>query len=598
MPRRAGRLGWFLVWAVVYCDIGTSVFYVPGILWETDGEQAGFYVAATLAAFALLAIKVVDVTRRFPGGGGVVSVADRAFGPWVGCLGGQLIQVDYFLTVAISATAGVYYVDSLVGFGPLVLPLAVACVAVLAALNIVGLRESARVSGALAVAALLVNLVVIGLAVTHAPAGTAAHIADAGRQLGGAEPWRLLTGFAGAWLAFSGLESMAQLAPAMRDLSETPRRAMLAVVASVAATVPAITFLSLALLPADVKSAHVERFVSSLAATVGGVPLQVATVLTAAALLMLAANTAILGNYHVFLALTRRSFLPVGVAALSHRYQTPYRAILLSTGIPIGVILIVAGDITRLGELYAFGLLGAFVISSASLDVLRWRDGERGPGFALGVFTTALVLVAFMVNLVEKPEAAVYGLSFVAVGMVIAVGSRTGALDRVIERIPGLAPPRIADATDIPFHTLEKAEALERDPNPGILVASRGAAEAIFREAVERARSRGQSQIFLLYVDEVPGLFYPQLVAPTPEGLTVLQSGCRVIRELGLEVVPVWTVSHSAAGSVAEAAETLGCDTVIIGATQRTVIWQALRGAFVQDLMGILPARIRLVVVG
>ena len=122
--------------------------------------QPGFFVVSTLVAFVLLAIKYVDVTRRFPGGGGVVSVADAAAGPWWGGLGGQLIMVDYFLTVAISAIAGLYYIDSVVHLGGNVLPATLAALAVLALLNIVGIKESAMVSLGLAVAALPVALLV------------------------------------------------------------------------------------------------------------------------------------------------------------------------------------------------------------------------------------------------------------------------------------------------------------------------------------------------------------------------------------------------------------------------------------------------------
>ena len=35
--RSAGRLGPFLAWAVVYADIGTSIYYVPGLLFNELG---------------------------------------------------------------------------------------------------------------------------------------------------------------------------------------------------------------------------------------------------------------------------------------------------------------------------------------------------------------------------------------------------------------------------------------------------------------------------------------------------------------------------------------------------------------------------------
>nr|MBF6589510.1 hypothetical protein [Ktedonobacterales bacterium] len=48
------RLGPFLCWAVVFADIGTSVYYVPGILYGQVGRLAGLFVMMTLVVFILL----------------------------------------------------------------------------------------------------------------------------------------------------------------------------------------------------------------------------------------------------------------------------------------------------------------------------------------------------------------------------------------------------------------------------------------------------------------------------------------------------------------------------------------------------------------
>ena len=78
---------------------------------------------ATGVAFILLALKYVEVSARYPDGGGVVSVATDAFGPMVGCIGGMLICVDYFLTGAISSVTGFQYLAAeLPALGPLIVP--------------------------------------------------------------------------------------------------------------------------------------------------------------------------------------------------------------------------------------------------------------------------------------------------------------------------------------------------------------------------------------------------------------------------------------------------------------------------------------------
>jgi hypothetical protein len=68
------QLGPFLCWAVVFADIGTSIYYVPGILYGIVGKLAGFFVFLTISSFILLTLKYVEVTYRFPQGGGVVTV--------------------------------------------------------------------------------------------------------------------------------------------------------------------------------------------------------------------------------------------------------------------------------------------------------------------------------------------------------------------------------------------------------------------------------------------------------------------------------------------------------------------------------------------
>jgi amino acid transporter len=112
-------LGPFLCWAVVFADIGTSIYYVPGILYGTVGPLTGFFVFVTMIVFILLTLKYVEVTYRFPQGGGVVTVAARALNHWFGALGGMFILVDYFLTAAISCLSGMLYLSVIVkAIGP------------------------------------------------------------------------------------------------------------------------------------------------------------------------------------------------------------------------------------------------------------------------------------------------------------------------------------------------------------------------------------------------------------------------------------------------------------------------------------------------
>jgi hypothetical protein len=130
-----------------FADIGTSVYYTPGILYGQVGTRAALFVAMTLVVFVLLTVKYAEVAVRYPGGGGVVTVASRALHPFAGLPGGLFILVDYFLTAALSALSGLIYMSVVApGLKGVVLPLTVAALVALGILNLVGISASAVVS--------------------------------------------------------------------------------------------------------------------------------------------------------------------------------------------------------------------------------------------------------------------------------------------------------------------------------------------------------------------------------------------------------------------------------------------------------------------
>src|ERR1700737_1346944 len=81
---RGGSLGAFLCWAVVFADIGTSVYYVPGILYGSFGSRSTHFGLAQLFVFGPLCVKYAEVTWRNPRGGGVVNVSSQAGAPFAG----------------------------------------------------------------------------------------------------------------------------------------------------------------------------------------------------------------------------------------------------------------------------------------------------------------------------------------------------------------------------------------------------------------------------------------------------------------------------------------------------------------------------------
>jgi amino acid transporter len=381
----AGQLGPLLCWAVVFADIGTSIYYVPGILYQTVNALAGFFVFLTMLVFILLTFKYVEVTYRFPQGGGVVTVSARAINRWFGALGGMFILVDYFLTAAISCLSGILYFSviipsigpqhAIIGFS-ITVWIAVAMLALLGVLNWIGVSTSAKVSMVAAVIAFVSDLAILITVFTHLSMAQLLALFPKMFSTHTLTPVTLLVGFAGSFLAFSGLESISQLSPVMKlPRGKVGRSAMFLVVLTIGLTSPLLVMFSTLLLPqAAANSVLSSQLISLLAGKWGGPFLQTEVAISAGALLIFASNTAIIGSYHVFLALARMEFFPQWLLKLNKLRKTPHISIATATLIPIIVLLIVHGNINTLGDMYAFGLLGAFSLTCISMDIVRFRE--------------------------------------------------------------------------------------------------------------------------------------------------------------------------------------------------------------------------------
>jgi amino acid transporter len=412
------------------------VYYTPGILFSRVGVHAALFVALTLIVFVLLTVKYAEVAIRYPEGGGVVTVGAQAMHPLAGLIGGLFILVDYFLTAALSALSGLIYLSV---FAPrltgAVVLLTVVALLLLAGLNLVGINADAKVTAVIAAVALGSQLAVVIAVLAHTGVGNAFAAVPktlSGPRIGGIG---LLTGYAGAFLAFSGLESISQLAPAMRrPQRRVAPRAMVIVVLTVVITSPLLTLWSTTLLNAG--QTNPNQFISALGGYAAGPLLQTEVAASAGLLLIFASNTAIIGCYHVFLALSKLRFLP---EVLQHRNRwrnTPHWSVLAAIAVPIVVVVVSQGNVGLLGDMYAFGLLGAFSVTSVCLDIVRWRERRALQGrryvadvepagtstfmFTIGVITSALVVTAWVTNLFAKPLATLFGGCLTLVGLGVA----------------------------------------------------------------------------------------------------------------------------------------------------------------------------------
>jgi amino acid transporter len=505
------NLGPLLCWSIVFADIGTSIYYVPGILSASGYDRrAAIFVLMTLFVFVLLSLKYAEVTWRNPEGGGVVTISSRALHPFAGLVGGLFIIVDYYLTAAISAFSGIAYLAVVVppvGWGNAV-PGTLVALALLAALNIYGIRESAIVSLVAATAAALAQLMVVLAVAAHLGVTGVVqsfHAVTQGPPV--LTPLVIVTGFGAAFLAFSGLESVAQIAPAMRlPRRLTAYRTMAIVILTMTVTSPLLTLWQTTLVHNPNDPNNVNQLLSLLAQIYSGKGLADVVAVTGAILLVFASNTAIIGGYHVFLALTRMGFLPRAIERRNALRQTPHIAILAAVGPPV-ILVYIAGQspvaAVFLGDLYAFGLLGSFILTNLSLDVIRWRELAVDRGlrrrlwFAVGVLTTTLTVIGWSVNLVAKPYATAFGGGLTLIGLVIGLWTYNRSRRQSPTVFPVPYRPSLAVESIAAQFRREPADLLV------ILPRDQNASEAIIDAAV--AKGRDKRVVFLFRGQAPPG---------------------------------------------------------------------------------------------
>ncbi len=602
-------LGWFLCWAVVFADIGTSLYYVPGILYGEVGNLAGLFVLMSSVVFVLLSLKYIEITERYPEGGGVVTVATHAFGPWMGALGGMFITVDYFLTAAISSVSGCAYLNSIMPIASLIVPLSAAGVIFLGILNIIGIKESAKVTAVIATLAFIVDLLLVAVIATQVgPEGWHVLFSSLSRitTLG---PWPILTGFAGSFLAFSGLESISQLSPAMvLPRKRTAGIAMGFVVVAILATSPLLTLFSTNLLTAKVPNgsetvlesvsrvheretlllketnserkteltaqieegkALSERFISEAGAQYGGTLLKTAIVATASILLLFAANTAIIGAYHVFIALSRQNFLPQLLQKHNTRFGSPHWSVFLAVLPPVLIIVLTQGNVELLGQLYAFGLLGAFSLSSLGLDLVRWKEKKSfSLSFTLGLFTTACVSVAWVTNLYSKPLATAFGGSITVAGLIVAFLVRKYSKVTVVNK-------QIAET------------AFDKLPHGQILVPVFDEFDANLFEYAGQYAHHDKKEVVLLYLRDFTDVLQTtsQSLDQDEEGQEFLYKAVAILHSKHVKSAVSYVATSDMAETINEYRQRLKPELTILSPQQQSLLLNFLRGNLLKNVM-------------
>jgi len=200
--------------------------------------------------------------------------------------------------------------------------------------------------------------------------------------------------------------------------------------------------------------------------------------------------------------------------------------------------------------------------------------------------------------MIHKPDALFFGGSLALFLVAGGVWHRVKASKKAVVQFAEAetAAADLPEASNI--LTLEEAiEASTMESSP-ILVAMRQVNEKLLEDACVFARGLKKTNIYIIYVDEQPGLFLPTLIKPSNEAVRVLVSSCGELEKNKISGIPIWRMAEDAGFSIAEAARELGVKNVFVGSSKRTFFWRMVQGRMLRRLAASLPEATNLIIVG
>ena len=437
-------LGTGALFSTAYGNVGSSIYYALGLvaIFALGMTPVVFLIAGFI--FACTAASYTEATTMFPEAGGSASFARRAFNEFWSFFAGWAQMLTYIITVSISAFFVPHYLGVFwepLGESPADIVFGIFVVVVLAVVNIVGAKESAGVNVFFAVADFLtqVLLVVVGvvlvldpdLLVSQIDLGTSPTVSD------------FLIAIPVGMVAYTGIETISNMAEEARDYGHTIPRGMGLVVVAVFviyAFLPAVALSAMPVrdgettlaLPKE-EGGYADDPILGVVANIDLGPLQGAAEIyvgvLAATILFIATNAGMIGVSRLTYSMGQYRQLPERLRALHPKFRTPYVAIAVF-GL-IACLTIVPGQAEFLGTIYAFGAMLSFTIAHLAVIALRIDQPDRerpfrGPG-TLRVRGRELPLFAvvgglgtgasFVVVTVLNVETLIAGVIWVALGV-------------------------------------------------------------------------------------------------------------------------------------------------------------------------------------
>lgn len=460
----------FFAWVGLGADGLSSANYGPEeayLALQNAAFLAPLLAVIIAATVLIISASYTQVIEQFPTGGGGYLVASKMLHPNAGAVAGSALIVDYTLTIAVSVTAGVDALFSLLpanltGFR---IDMAVIAVILIMVLNLRGVKESVMVLLPIFMIFVLthVGLVSFGFIshIPYIPERTAEGLQDAAQVIDEQGIMFLLFALLHAFSMGAGtLTGIEAVANGMLVLKEprvqTGKRTMgyMAVSLSFLAAMLLFNFFlwQTSAVPGKTLNAVLFGQITETWRMAGfhfGDVLVWITLIAAALLLFVAAQTGFIGGPRVLANMAEDSWLPHRFGHLSERLVTQNGILLMGLG-AIALILYARGSIRVLVSLYAINVFMDFTLAQLGMSkhwISRRRSDPRwlrklavsGTGFLVcGLLLIIMIMIKFTKGawLIMIVTAALVALCFYIRRHYREVESKTKQLDEILQSLP------------------------------------------------------------------------------------------------------------------------------------------------------------------
>ncbi len=576
------------LFAVAYDEIGSSIYFALGIIAAQALGLTPIVLLISGVLFLIVSLSYAEGTAAIPQAGGAATFTRRAFNDLVGFATGWVLFLDFLIVIALATLFLPHYLAAALSMpslseSPWDVIIAAGVIAAIVGARLVRRRRIHTAALALAVLDICVQLllVVLGLAVFFSP-----EVLTSGFDLAVGQRWHdLFFALPLAMLAYTGLETVANLAEEMREPGKVLPRSLFSSIGLVVVMTVLIAVIGVTAFPSeDGSSALADEWLKApivgiVTAFDGHLPDQFVDVLrtvvglSGALILFAATTTAITGCTQLGRSMAEHGMLPRGFRQVDRRSLVSREAIIAIGVVAIAIVVavgVLAGDDPAfLASLYSFGVLFAF--TAAQLAVIRLRQTEpdlerpfrarpeiriRGALIPLPALIGApLTFAVWVLALITHPGARYAGPAWLLLGLVIYTVVRRRLDAGVLDDIDPVAtlPPGVAyRKVLVPMKLGDIGE--EMVATAIALAKERGATvEAVFVVPVPRAVA-------------LDGALPEEVRQRAEESIAEARA---LGEDNGVEIVARTVVARSIGHAIVEEATTTGVDLIVLGSSAR-----------------------------